>query len=75
MTQVLDFFLVLAIATGIASGVGCLYATGLRLWIASAPNGTVVRRAPRVGAVVCFGICIVVILFALDLIIPFFHQG
>ncbi len=71
MSEVINFFVVLACAVGIASGMSILYATGVRLWINS-ENGE--AAAKRVGAFVCFGACIVLIIFALYLIIPVFHQ-
>ncbi|MGI6590469.1 MAG: hypothetical protein ACOX1O_02480 [Eggerthellaceae bacterium] len=74
MDQVLNFLLVLVVAVVIAGSVGSLYASGLRLWA----KGTVdadgqAHLMPRIGSVICFGACVVIVMFALYLIIPVFH--
>lgn len=74
MDQALNFLLVLVVAVGIAGGIGTLYASGLRLWAAGIVDDKGnARLMPRIGSVICFGACVVIVLFALYLIIPFFH--
>ena len=70
----MNFLLVLVVAVAIAGGIGTLYASGLRLWAAGGVDGDGnARLTPRIGSVICFGACVVIVLFALYLIIPFFH--
>jgi hypothetical protein len=74
MEQAMNFLLVLVTAVAIAGSVGTLYASGLRLWA----EGIVDDKGhaellPRIGSVICFGGCVVIVLFALYLIIPAFH--
>lgn len=70
----MNFLLVLVVAVVVAGGIGTLYASGLRLWAAGAvdDNGNA-HLMPRIGSVICFGACVVIVLFALYLIIPYFH--
>lgn len=74
MDQAMNFLLVLGVAVAIAGAIGTLYASGLRLWA----KGTVdhqgnAQLTPRIGSVICFGACVVIVLFALYLVIPAFH--
>ncbi len=74
MEQAMNFLLVLGVAVAIAGSVGSLYASGLRLWA----KGVLDKQGnaellPRIGSVICFGGCVVIVLFALYLIIPAFH--
>lgn len=74
MQEALNFLLVLVVAVVIAGGISVLYASGLRLWAKGAVDSE--GRAellPRIGSVICFGACVVIVLFALYLIIPAFH--
>lgn len=74
MEQALNFLLVLVVAVGIAGGIGTLYASGLRLWAAGIVDDKGnAHLMPRIGSVICFGACVVIVLFALYLIIPIFH--
>lgn len=74
MREVLDFVIVLAATVGIASSIALLYSLGLRLW----EGGTKIRRvrAPqlrRLGGIICFMLCIAIVVYALWLIVPAFH--
>lgn len=74
MQEALNFLLVLVVAVAIAGSIGTLYASGLRLWA----KGTIDAQGhaellPRIGSVICFGACVIIVLFALYLIIPIFH--
>lgn len=71
MQEVLNFILVLACAMGIAGGLSALYANGLRLLMTSEGTASTGRK---IGSYICFGACILVIVFALWLIIPIFHK-
>lgn len=78
MQEVINFATVLAVAVGVASCIGVMYASGLRLWakgVASESEGRASHITSRVASVVCFAACVVVVLFALWLMIPYFHQG
>lgn len=67
----LSFVIVLATAIGIATSVTALYALGLRFWAWGTPHqGNALARA---ASVICFGLCVAIILFALWLIVPQFH--
>lgn len=72
--EIVNFITVLVAAVLISSTIGALYASGLRLWIAgkadSEGNAHVLHR---IGSVVCFAGCVFIVLFALWLMIPFFH--
>lgn len=76
MQELVNFATVLVVAVGIASAIGVMYASGLRLWSKSgAPEGG--DGSPnyliRFASVACFAACVVVVLFALWLMIPVFH--
>ncbi|MEF2845341.1 MAG: hypothetical protein U0O24_01660 [Eggerthellaceae bacterium] len=75
MQEVFNFFLVLFVAVFIASLIGTMYASGLRLWArsAAAENAGQSYLGTRVASVACFAACVVVVLFALWLMIPMFH--
>jgi hypothetical protein len=73
-TEITSFITVLVVAVCVASAVSVLYASGLRLWA----DGTLdsqgnAHLGHRVGSVVCFTACVAIVLFALWLMIPFFH--
>lgn len=72
--EIVNFITVLVAAVLISSTIGALYASGLRLWIAGKadPEGNV-HVLHRIGSVVCFAGCVFIVLFALWLMIPFFH--
>ncbi len=71
--QVMNFLLVLVIAVLVASCLGFLYATGLRLVTGDADQEGPVNGGKKAAGYVCFGLCILIVLFALYLIIPIFH--
>jgi hypothetical protein len=71
--QVANFFLVLAVATGIACGVGFLFASGLRLLVGDEGRQNQVGSARKALAYLCFAGCVAVVVYALYLIIPVFH--
>lgn len=74
MEQVMNFVLVLVVAVTIAGSIGTLYASGLRLWAKGTVNGEgEAQLMPRIGSVICFGACVIIVLFALYLIIPVLH--
>lgn len=77
LQEVMNFVTVLVVAMGIASCIGVMYASGLRLWakgaVAQEKGGSYLTA--RICSVICFTACVVVVLFALWLIIPYFHQG
>ena len=75
MEEVFNFLTVLIVAVVIASGIGTMYASGLRLWARSAAAESKGQgyMGSRVASVACFVACVVVILFALWLMIPIFH--
>lgn len=70
-----SFFAVIVVTVVVAGAISSLYATGLLLWA----RGTVVDNkggahiTTRLGAVVCFAACVIIVLFALWLMIPLFH--
>ena len=74
MSQVLSFVTVLVVAVVVAGMISTLYASGLRLWAAGGidKDGNA-RIMQRVGSVICFTGCVFIVLFALWLMIPFFH--
>lgn len=74
LQEFIDFLLVLGFAVGIAGGLGVLYSCGLRLWAhGSLNNNGNVRIINRLGSVICFSVCVIIVLFALWLMIPMFH--
>ncbi len=78
MQELLNFATVLVVAVGIASCIGVMYSSGLRLWAKSTVSeskGNASHVTTRVASVICFAACVVVVLFALWLMIPVFHQG
>lgn len=72
--EILNFLTVLAVAVSITASLGILYSLGLRLWAAgrldSAGNA---HLGSRIGSVLCFSACVVIVLYALWLMIPLFH--
>lgn len=70
----LNFIIVLVSAVCISGVIGSLYANGVRLLAVAQGDaeGTHHMRS-RIGAAACFALCAAVVLFALWLIIPFFH--
>ncbi|KAB1658973.1 MULTISPECIES: hypothetical protein [unclassified Pseudoclavibacter] len=74
MASLISFLTVLVVAVGIASIVSALYATALRLWesgqVDSSGNAHLIART---GSVLCFSLCVAVVLFTLWLIVPQFH--
>ncbi|MGI6032217.1 MAG: hypothetical protein ACOX69_02195 [Coriobacteriales bacterium] len=73
MQEVLSFVLVLAASVCIACCIGGLYASGLRLWTNGMTDTNSSNIWYRIGACVCFALCVIIVLAALWLIIPFFH--
>lgn len=75
MAEVLNFVTVLLVAVVVASSISVLYATGLRLWAKSCVVDVHGRESitNRLFSVVCFALCVVIVLFALWLMIPQFH--
>lgn len=74
MQEASSFVTVLVVAICIASAISILYATGLRLWAGSAVDAEGnAHLMARLGSVVCFAACVVIVLFALWLMIPVFH--
>ncbi|MCD7101503.1 hypothetical protein [Pseudoclavibacter sp. 13-3] len=74
MPSLISFLTVLVVAVVIASVVSTLYATALRLW----ESGQVDRSGDahliaRTGSVICFSLCVAIVLFTLWLIVPQFH--
>ncbi len=73
-TEISSFITVLVVAICVASAISVLYASGLRLWAA---GGVDAQGTPhlmhRVFSVICFTACVAIVLFALWLMIPFFH--
>ena len=74
MAEVTNFLIVLTVAVCVAGTISFMYAWGLRLW----SQGTVDAQgnAPlmtRLGSVLCFAVCVAIVLFALWLMIPMFH--
>lgn len=73
--EIMSFILVLVVAVGVASVISTLYALGLRLWArgaVEAESGS--HMIPRLFSCLCFAACVVIVLFALWLMIPLFHQ-
>ena len=70
-----NFISVLFTAVVVACVISVLYSSGIRLWAAGAldSNGNA-HLMHRIGAVVCFVLCVAIVLFALWLMIPFFHK-
>lgn len=74
LQEALSFITVLLVAVGIASVVSVLYAMGLRLWASSAVDAEGnAHLMERLGSVMCFTGCVVIVLFALWLMIPALH--
>lgn len=74
MQEVLNFLTVLVVAVGVASTIGVLYASGLRMWAQGGIDEQgIPHLMPRIVSVVCFTACVLIVLFALWLMIPFFH--
>ncbi len=72
--NIINFFIVLVCAVGIAGMLAALYANGVRLLAhASGDEEGIHHMSSRVGAAFCFAICVAIVLFALWLIIPAFH--
>lgn len=73
--EIASFTTVLVVAVLIASSISVLYASGLRLWARA--DGDVERSAritARLASAVCFAACVAIVLFALWLMIPLFHN-
>lgn len=68
-----SFVTVLVVAVGIASAIGTLYASGLRLWASGETDTQGEHLSRRVMSAVCFAACVAIVLFALWLMIPVFH--
>ncbi len=68
-----SFATVLVVAVGIASAIGTLYASGLRLWASGETDTQSEHLSRRVMSAVCFAACVAIMLFALWLMIPVFH--
>ncbi len=75
MQEIGSFIAVLVVAVGVAAVIGTLYATGLRLWAKSEPQGEggSVNAGARAGSITCYAVCVAIVLFALWLMIPLFH--
>ena len=75
MQEIGSFLTVLVVAVGVAAAIGTLYATGLRLWAKSEPQGAdgTVNAGERAGEIVCYAACVAIVLFVLWLMIPLFH--
>ena len=71
--EVASFVAVLVVAVGIASAIGTLYASGLRLWASGETDTQSEHPSRRVMSAVCFAACVAIMLFALWLMIPVFH--
>ena len=71
--EVASFVAVLVVAVGIASAIGTLYASGLRLWASGETDMQSEHLSRRVMSAVCFAACVAIVLFALWLMIPVFH--
>ena len=70
----MNFLIVLTVAVCIAGTISFLYASGLRLWACGAVDSEGnAHLLHRVGSVICFTTCVVIVLFALWLMIPLFH--
>lgn len=74
MQEFINFFTVLVVAVGVASAIGGLYASGLRLWAAGEVDAAGnAHLFTRLASVLCFAACVFIVLFALWLMIPQFH--
>ncbi|KAB1644400.1 MULTISPECIES: hypothetical protein [unclassified Pseudoclavibacter] len=74
MPSLISFLTVLVVAVVIASVVSALYATALRLWESGQVDSTGdAHLIARTGSVVCFSLCVAIVLFTLWLIVPQFH--
>ncbi|MCH4184160.1 MAG: hypothetical protein LKF61_01620 [Eggerthellaceae bacterium] len=74
MQEIINFFTVLVTAVCVAGTISCLYANGLRLWANSVVDAEGnAHLFTRLGSVICFISCVCIVLFALWLMIPFFH--
>lgn len=70
----LSFLIVLLVATAITTTVTSLYALGLRLWASSVVTARgEANLLARTASVLCFTVCVAIVLFALWLIVPQFH--
>ena len=73
--EIVSFITVLVVAVCVASSISVLYASGLRLWArADGDAERDWRIITRLGSAVCFAACIAIVLFALWLMIPLFHN-
>ena len=73
--EIMSFVTVLVVAVGVASVISMLYALGIRLWARGAVEEVGgAHMLPRLFSCVCFAACISIVLFALWLMIPLFHQ-
>ncbi|MEE0845531.1 MAG: hypothetical protein U0L71_04980 [Eggerthellaceae bacterium] len=73
--EIISFVTVLIVAVGVACAISLLYALGLRLWARGAVEAEGgAHMLPRLFSCVCFVACIAIVLFALWLMIPLFHQ-
>lgn len=73
--EIISFATVLIVAVGVACAISLLYALGLRLWARGAVEAEGgAHMLPRLFSCVCFVACIAIVLFALWLMIPLFHQ-
>ncbi len=73
-SEITSFVTVLLVAVCVASAVSVLYASGLRLWAAGALDAQGnAHLGQRICSVICFTACVAIVLFALWLMIPFFH--
>lgn len=73
--EIMSFATVLVVAIGVACVISTLYALGLRLWARGAVEAEGgAHMLPRLCSCVCFAACIAIVLFALWLMIPLFHQ-
>jgi hypothetical protein len=68
------FGLVALVSLVAAAALVTLYAAGLRLMTWS-HAGSSLPRTKRVGAIVCFAACGVLVLFGIYLIVPALHGG
>ena len=74
MQEIIKLGMVLVCSVGIASLIAILYSTGLRLWSVSAQDKEgIAHMSSRIGSALCFAGCIAIVIFALWLMIPFFH--
>lgn len=72
--EIVSFLTVLVTAVVIAGSISSLYAMGLRLWSQSAVDAKGnAHLMTRLGSVICFAACVIIVLYALWLMIPVFH--